>query len=160
VLCRGSAGSAGDVPPAEPKTAAKIAKAALKFSAAVGKKCGADISALDACAATTADLDGCLVSTYAATVDAQSLLAYGTGGAVPDKATLACQRAVGNESTGYLTKVTQAMQHCLDAVNSGKIAGAPQPTCLGRLTQSGVALPTDPGTAAKIQNAETSMAAK
>jgi 6-phosphogluconolactonase (cycloisomerase 2 family) len=160
-LCHGTVDADGEVPPSEPKTALKIAKAAAKFSKAVAKKCSdPQVALLEACGPATGDLDTCVVPAYASTADAASGLAYGSVTAIGDKATLKCQRTVGNESRNYLAKVTQAMQQCLDKVNAGTLVGDPQLLCLGSLTPAGIVLPTEAMTLTKVQKAEVKMREK
>jgi 6-phosphogluconolactonase (cycloisomerase 2 family) len=154
-LCRGSVAADIEVPPADPKTAAAITKAAGKLADQIAKKCSdPQVALLGACDATAAGAAACAGTVVAEGAVAGAQLAYGAVNAIGTKTIAACQRAVGGAAVAYLGTVTQAMQQCVDKINAGTLFGDPQAVCLGSLSPSGVGLPTDPATATKIQKAE------
>jgi hypothetical protein len=150
-LCLGGTVNGLSVPPFDPVTAKKIAKAETKFEAAVAAKCTpALLAQLDACASDFTALRVCTSAAIAEAVARLSSAAYGEVARIGDPGALKCHKAIGSAGVKYATSVASAMQGCLDKRNDGAITGDGQALCLGALTPSGPAAPADNTTAAKL----------
>jgi len=80
-------------------------------------------------------------------------------GPIVDPGALHCQKGIGQASGKFLASVIKTMATCLDHLNEGKLTGSGEALCLGGGTGSGITLPSDPQTAAKIQGAADAMQA-
>lgn len=142
--CIGSFSAGIEVSPLEPKTGAKIDKASDKLASSVESRCDdADLASLASCSDSATDLASCLLPGYGETTNVAADLAYGALTPIADRKVQACQVAVGRESRKYLRVVVQAMQGCLDRVNTGLVTGDAQQLCLGSLSAGAVVPPSD-----------------
>jgi hypothetical protein len=157
--CLGSIVGGVDLTPSDAKALKKIDKAATKFLTKAASCTDPEVAPLDACGDTAGGVATCASAAYASGAIAAMKAAYGDATFTPVEAQQACLKAIGKGSTKYVAKVAQAMQKCLDRISAGSLVGDAQVLCLGRLTPSGVVVPTDAKTAGPIGAAETKLRA-
>lgn len=151
--CVGNAG----VAPADPKTAAAIGKAQAKALALVRARCSdAAVAPLEACAATSAELEICFLAQHRQAVVDLISDQYGLVSASPDKGVAKCQRAIGRAAAKHFIAHLRASQKCLVRRNK---AGAPVDggaDCVGALAANAFAPPRN----VKVDTAEATGAGK
>lgn len=126
-VCRGTPG----VPPTDPQTADKIARAEGSVATKLAAKCSDPIVAsLDLCAPTVAGLATCLVADHWARTDAAIEEEYGTV-VVGNAQEQDCQAEVAKRAGKYLTTRVKAIARCIDTRNK-RVCGStdPLPDCL------------------------------